>query len=249
MWVMSQVGHADSKMTTDVYNQLQQRVRRDHGRAFDALVRQARDTSTVPRHRPCLQKRHLSGRPERVPRISAIYGIVIGMYWREAHHLVPHFHAEYSGHEASIAVDGTVLGGSLPPRALRLVRAWARLHETELLANWERARERQPLDPIDPLRSMSPMTDVPPLVHITGVEVIGDHELRLTFEDGTVGDVAFGDHEWRGVFEPLQDPAFFAQVTVDPQWGTIAWPGDLDMAPEPLYDEARRNAVTTSTSR
>ena len=43
MWVMSQVGHADSKMTTDVYNQLQQRVRRDHGRAFDALVRKARE--------------------------------------------------------------------------------------------------------------------------------------------------------------------------------------------------------------
>ena len=27
IWVMSQVGHADSKMTTDVYAQLQQRVR------------------------------------------------------------------------------------------------------------------------------------------------------------------------------------------------------------------------------
>jgi hypothetical protein len=50
MWVMSQVGHADSKMTTDVYNQLQQRVRRDHGQAFDALVRQAREHlhGTVP---------------------------------------------------------------------------------------------------------------------------------------------------------------------------------------------------------
>jgi len=43
MWVMSQVGHADSKMTTDVYAQLQQRARRDHGQAFDALVRRARD--------------------------------------------------------------------------------------------------------------------------------------------------------------------------------------------------------------
>jgi integrase len=31
MWVMSQVGHADSKMTTDVYAQLQQRARCDHG--------------------------------------------------------------------------------------------------------------------------------------------------------------------------------------------------------------------------
>ena len=43
LWVMNQVGHADSKMTMDVYAQLQQRVDREHGRAFDALVRQARD--------------------------------------------------------------------------------------------------------------------------------------------------------------------------------------------------------------
>ena len=33
LWVMSQVGHADSKMTMDVYAQLQQRVDREHGRA------------------------------------------------------------------------------------------------------------------------------------------------------------------------------------------------------------------------
>ena len=40
---MGQVGHADSKMTLDVYAQLQQRVKREHGRAFDTLVRQARE--------------------------------------------------------------------------------------------------------------------------------------------------------------------------------------------------------------
>jgi hypothetical protein len=41
-WVMSQVDHADAKMTLDVYAQLQQRVDRSHGTAFDALVRRAR---------------------------------------------------------------------------------------------------------------------------------------------------------------------------------------------------------------
>ena len=41
-WVMSQVGHADSKMTMDVYAQLEQRVDRSHGTAFDELVRRAR---------------------------------------------------------------------------------------------------------------------------------------------------------------------------------------------------------------
>jgi hypothetical protein len=42
-WVMGQVGHADSKMTLDVYAQLEQRVDRSHGTSFDRLIAQARD--------------------------------------------------------------------------------------------------------------------------------------------------------------------------------------------------------------
>ncbi|HEY7730513.1 MAG TPA: DUF2442 domain-containing protein [Gaiellaceae bacterium] len=88
-----------------------------------------------------------------------------------------------------------------------------------------------------------------PLVDITGVEVIGDHRLRLTFEDGTVGDVDLSERKWRGVFEPLRDPAYFARVSVDPEAGTITWPNGVDMAPEPLYAEARANRAHASTSR
>jgi hypothetical protein len=33
------------------------------------------------------------------------------------------------------------------------------------------------------------------LVDITAVEVVGDHRLRLTFEDGTVGDVDFSGRQ------------------------------------------------------
>jgi hypothetical protein len=44
-----------------------------------------------------------------------------------------------------------VLNGSLPPRALRLVREWARLHPDELAQNWELARALEPLVPIEPL--------------------------------------------------------------------------------------------------
>jgi len=42
-WVMDQVGHADSKMTMDVYAQLQQRAKRSHGVSFDRLVQRARE--------------------------------------------------------------------------------------------------------------------------------------------------------------------------------------------------------------
>lgn len=87
------------------------------------------------------------------------------------------------------------------------------------------------------------MVDLPPLVHITHAEVIGEHDLRLTFEDGTVGDVSFDDREWTGVFEPLRDPRRFAKVSVEA--GTIVWAEDgLDMAPEPLYAQARQHRVS-----
>jgi len=83
-----------------------------------------------------------------------------------------------------------------------------------------------------------------PLVDVTRAEVIGDHRLRLTFEDGTVGDVSFDEREWHGVFEPLADPAYFAEVRVDPESGTIAWPNGVDMAPEPLYAEAKKRPAS-----
>lgn len=76
---------------------------------------------------------------------------------------------------------------------------------------------------------------------IVAVEVTDEYRLRLSFSDGTTGEVDFGEREWRGVFEPLADPSYFAQVTVDPDAGTITWPNGTDMAPEPLYEEARRH--------
>ena len=85
-----------------------------------------------------------------MPRLSVFYGIVIAMYYRE--HGVPHFHATYGEHRASIAIDGLeILGGSLPARAYGFVREWAELHHDELVANWHRARNAQPLEPIEPL--------------------------------------------------------------------------------------------------
>jgi hypothetical protein len=86
-------------------------------------------------------------------------------------------------------------------------------------------------------------------VDVTGVEVIGKHRLRLTFEDGTVGDVDFSEREWQCVRAAARDPAYLARVTVDPEAGRITWPNGVDMAPEPLYAEARANLAHASTSR
>ncbi len=72
------------------------------------------------------------------------------MYYDD--HGAPHFHADYSGREASIAIDPpAILDGGLPPRAQRLVFEWAALHRDELMENWRLARERKALRGIDPL--------------------------------------------------------------------------------------------------
>jgi hypothetical protein len=84
---------------------------------------------------------------------------------------------------------------------------------------------------------------------VVGVEVSGEYRLRLTFDDGTVGEVDFAAREWRGVFEPLQDPEYFARVAVDVDAGTVTWPNGADMAPEPLYERARQNLSRTANAR
>ncbi|MBA3306814.1 MAG: DUF4160 domain-containing protein [Thermoleophilaceae bacterium] len=85
-----------------------------------------------------------------MPRISAFYGIVITMYWRD--HPPAHFHSSYAGQVAKIEIESLeLLDGWLPPRALRLVKEWAELHQDELRDDWDRARAHDALLPIDPL--------------------------------------------------------------------------------------------------
>jgi hypothetical protein len=86
-----------------------------------------------------------------MPRISWFYGVLISMYWDEAGHARPHFHARYGEYKASVDFAGEIIVGSLPARAHRLVREWAVIHVAELEANWARARAEQPLLQIDPL--------------------------------------------------------------------------------------------------
>lgn len=78
---------------------------------------------------------------------------------------------------------------------------------------------------------------------VVGVAVVGDYKLRLLFDDGTAGDVDFSSTDWKGVFEPLRDPKYFATVKVDPEAATIVWPNGADLAPETLYQEARKNPL------
>jgi hypothetical protein len=85
-----------------------------------------------------------------MPTISAFYGILIQMFWQD--HAPPHFHALYGEFEALIDIRTlAVIRGSLPRRALALVREWATLHHNELMEDWQLCVTRQTPRKILPL--------------------------------------------------------------------------------------------------
>jgi hypothetical protein len=62
------------------------------------------------------------------------------------------------------------------------------------------------------------------------------YKLHLRFEDGAEGVVDLAPHlGFRGVFEPLNNLAYFRQVRVDSDLGTVVWPNGADLDPDVLY--------------
>ena len=86
------------------------------------------------------------------------------------------------------------------------------------------------------------MTASGPTPEVVGVAVIRPHVMRLLFSDGVVRDVEFEPGAGRGsLLEPLDDPAYFAEVRVDPDARTVVWPNGLDLAPEVLHGDFEPN--------
>lgn len=86
-----------------------------------------------------------------MPEISRFFGIVIAIFYDD--HNPPHFHARYESEKAIINIsDLNIRDGSLPPRVLGLVIEWATLHKDEIYRDWELAKEKKTLLPIEPLK-------------------------------------------------------------------------------------------------
>lgn len=85
-----------------------------------------------------------------MPTISAFYGILIQMFWKD--HRPPHFHVRYADYRARISIeDLKIISGNLPRTAERLVLEWAQLHQAELMENWLLCETQQMPAKIEPL--------------------------------------------------------------------------------------------------
>jgi hypothetical protein len=88
-----------------------------------------------------------------MPELSRFFGVIVRMYMEVggSHH-TPHFHAYYQNDVAVFSIDPVeLMAGSLPRRQRRLVEAWAELHQSELLADWQRLQAGETPQPIEPL--------------------------------------------------------------------------------------------------
>jgi len=81
---------------------------------------------------------------------------------------------------------------------------------------------------------------------VTEVEALPGFRLRVTFVDGLTGMVDMSGlvHSQKaGVFASLADPSLFAQVKLEN--GAVAWPGELDLAPDAMHAAIQQHGMWT----
>jgi hypothetical protein len=77
---------------------------------------------------------------------------------------------------------------------------------------------------------------------VAEVRAMAGYRLWVRFSDGLQGTVAMSGlvhSPSAGVFATLQDEGIFLQVTLD--YGAVCWPGEIDLAPDAMYEAIRRD--------
>lgn len=163
-----------------------------------------------------------------MPEICRFYGIIITMYFNQAEHAPPHFHARYGDYRAEFDIRTlNLLRGNFPAKARLLVMEWAAMHSDELLEIWN----SQNFKKIEPLEWGDSMYK---FVLISSVQAKPDYTLYVEFENGEkrLYDVSPLFDKWP-VFQQLKENNLFQKVKND-KYGVV-WNEDIDLACDELY--------------
>lgn len=79
---------------------------------------------------------------------------------------------------------------------------------------------------------------------LTKIKSLEDYKLEVEFVDGTHGFVEMKQlimSQKAGVFAKLIDVSIFNQVRLE--YGAVTWPYEIDLAPDAMYDEIKRNGI------
>jgi hypothetical protein len=90
--------------------------------------------------------------------------------------------------------------------------------------------------PVEPLASW----------RVRDLRIVEHGVLAIRFGDGTEGTVDMrallnSDRVVGTVFEALRDATLFSRAEI--HLGAVEWPGEIDLAPDAMYDEIRANGI------
>lgn len=74
---------------------------------------------------------------------------------------------------------------------------------------------------------------------IVKLKALPGYRLEVEFADGVRGVVDMSNDLWGPAYEPLKDPVYFAQVSLD-EFGAPVWPNGADAAPDAIYEDLTR---------
>jgi hypothetical protein len=81
------------------------------------------------------------------------------------------------------------------------------------------------------------------MIRIISAEPLPQCRLKVTFNVGLSGVFPVEPERRGGVFLKLLDARVFNAVTVNPDFGCVEWPGDVDLCPDVMHQ-----AMTSSES-
>jgi hypothetical protein len=79
------------------------------------------------------------------------------------------------------------------------------------------------------------------MIQVTSVEALADYRLILTFNTGERRCFDMRPYLKYPVFRRLENAALFQLARID--YGTVVWPGEIDIAPETLYESSGPTGV------
>ena len=75
--------------------------------------------------------------------------------------------------------------------------------------------------------------------NVIDVKTLLPLSMQVTFADGISGKVHLEPSYLKGVFQALKDPDVFRQAYIE--HGAVTWPGNLDLAPDAMYEAIKIN--------
>jgi hypothetical protein len=87
------------------------------------------------------------------------------------------------------------------------------------------------------------------MIQVVSAEPLPDYRLKVAFNDGLKGEFAVDPEQLGGVFLKLLEPGIFNAVSIDPEFGCVQWPGEIDLCPTMMHDRIAAEQRQTSTSQ